>query len=504
MIVQKIILWAGRGRPPTDARRLRRAALVAVVTLAVTDGQVRADPATAPVGEVHVQPESPTLLRYDEDYASLADPANRSDPWDSLKYVSLGQPGWYATLGGETRQRFESYRHYPFDPGQQNGHGYDLQRYMGLADLHLGPAVRVFTEIKSALVAYKPVIAPIDRDALDLDQAFVDLKVVLGGAGGADSVTFRAGREELQYGSGRLIAVREGPNDRQSFDGGRVIVRDGGWQVDALLVRQVDDRPGVFDNQEVTGQYLYGLYATRPLAGPPTHPMVGVDLYALGYRQPKAAFNGQTGVEERYSLGNRWFGTAGGWDYDAEGIYQFGRFGPAGAIQAYYVGGIVGYTVGDAPLAPRVGFGADVASGDRGRGRAGLQTFDPMFSRGNYYDEASLLIYANVYALRPTLDLHPTKATDLTLDAVMLWRQSTGDGVYAPNVAPALGAAGGRAAGRFVGVQPTAQFVWQVDRHLTLTAAHSHLFDGHYTRSATPTGGGRAVDFAAAWLTYQF
>ncbi len=497
------MLSSGRGPWPPVGRRLGRVALVAAVTLGITGGGVRADPAATPAGGGRVRPESPTLLQYDEDYSYLADAADRSDPWDPLKYVSLGRPGWYATLGGETRQRFELYRHYPFDPGRQNGHGYDLQRYMGLADLHLGPAVRVFTEVKSALVAYKPVISPADRDALDLDQAFVDLKVPLGGAGGADSVTFRAGREELQFGSGRLIAVREGPNDRQSFDGGRVVVRDRGWQVDALLVRQVDDRPGVFDDQEVTGQYLYALYATRPLAGPATHPTVGVDLYALGYRQPKASFVGGAGVEERYSVGSRWFGTAGGWDYDAEGIYQFGRFGPAGAIQAYYVGGIVGYTVGDAPLAPRLGFGADVASGDRGRGRAGLQTFDPMFSRGNYYDEASLLIYANVYALRPTLDLHPTKTTDLTLDAVMLWRQSTGDGVYAPNVAPVLGAAGGRAAGRFIGVQPTAQFVWQVDRHLTLTAAYSHLFDGHYTRSATPPGGGGAVDFAAAWLTYQ-
>ena len=34
---------------------------------------------------------------------------------------------------------------------------------------------------------------------------------------------FRVGRQELEYGSGRLIDVREGPNVRLSFDGFKVL-----------------------------------------------------------------------------------------------------------------------------------------------------------------------------------------------------------------------------------------------------------------------------------------
>ena len=44
------------------------------------------------------------LLRYDEDWSGLADPAARADLWDALKYVPLGGGGRrYLSLGGEVR-----------------------------------------------------------------------------------------------------------------------------------------------------------------------------------------------------------------------------------------------------------------------------------------------------------------------------------------------------------------------------------------------------------------
>jgi hypothetical protein len=38
----------------------------------------------------------------------------------------------------------------------------------------------------------------------------------------ANSVALRVGRQELEYGSGRLIDLREDPNVRMSFDGFKV------------------------------------------------------------------------------------------------------------------------------------------------------------------------------------------------------------------------------------------------------------------------------------------
>ena len=51
--------------------------------------------------------------------------------------------------------------------------------------------------------------------ALDFQTAFLEV-----GAGDErDWIKLRVGRQELEYGSGRLIDVREVPNVRLSFDG---------------------------------------------------------------------------------------------------------------------------------------------------------------------------------------------------------------------------------------------------------------------------------------------
>ena len=93
------------------------------------------------------------LLRYDEDWSFLKDPANRTELWDPLKYIALGKADWYLSLGGETRQRYEIYHNFPFAlpsvPDDDNG--YYLMRYMLHGDLHLGQSVRVFAQFKSAI-----------------------------------------------------------------------------------------------------------------------------------------------------------------------------------------------------------------------------------------------------------------------------------------------------------------------------------------------------------------
>lgn len=56
--------------------------------------------ATAPTsGPAPQSPPPYTVLRYDEDYSYLRDPAMRSDPFDAIKYVPLNQQGdWYASI----------------------------------------------------------------------------------------------------------------------------------------------------------------------------------------------------------------------------------------------------------------------------------------------------------------------------------------------------------------------------------------------------------------------
>jgi hypothetical protein len=69
------------------------------------------------------------------------------------------------------------------------------------------------------------VCASIDEKKLDFQTAFIEI----GTGDERNWIKFRAGRHEMEYGSGRLIDVREGPNVRLSFDGFKVKTGIGPW-----------------------------------------------------------------------------------------------------------------------------------------------------------------------------------------------------------------------------------------------------------------------------------
>ena len=49
------------------------------------------------------------LLREDDDWSFLADPAERQDSWDPIKYIPLREDrnDWFLSMGGEVREVWE-------------------------------------------------------------------------------------------------------------------------------------------------------------------------------------------------------------------------------------------------------------------------------------------------------------------------------------------------------------------------------------------------------------
>jgi hypothetical protein len=119
----------------------------------------------------------------------------------------------------------------------------------------------------------------------DAHQAFLDLVQHIGEN---DTLTWRLGRQEMLYGSGRLIDVREGVNVRRSFDAARLLLRVGDWSVNEFWSKPVLNRPRVFDDIPYLNLSLWGVYAVRPLAWSPDG---RTDLYDLGYVNTHATFN---------------------------------------------------------------------------------------------------------------------------------------------------------------------------------------------------------------------
>ena len=67
-----------------------------------------------------------------------------------------------------------------------------------------------------------------------VEQGFADIGLI---GSGRRSLTSQLGRQQFEFGSGRLVDVREGPNVGLAFDGVDAVLNAAPWHVDAFAVR---------------------------------------------------------------------------------------------------------------------------------------------------------------------------------------------------------------------------------------------------------------------------
>ncbi len=433
-------------------------------------------------------------VRQDEDWSYLRDPARRSDYLDDVKYIPLrNEDGWYISLGGDVRERYELLDHPLWGQGLTDTNGYLMQRYLLHADIHLGSRVRFFSQFQSGLInGRNGGPRPTDEDKAEFHQAFIDLGI---GGSNPPSISFRVGRQELSFGTSRLVSIREEPNVRQSFDGLRATLNLRYWRIDGILTKPVETNPDVFDDSSDHTRTFWGLYAVRPWK---MLPGGHVDLYYLGIDRKNAHFDQGSARETRHSVGTRLWGSHEAWDYNYELVYQWGSFGPSN-IRAWTVASDDGFTLSHAGLRPRLGLKADVTSGDRNRMEPSLQTFSALFPKGAYFGEIALIGPANHIDLQPSLDLKLTKRWTLIAESGFFWRQSIHDGIYGPAIN--LLRSAGSSTERFVGSQIAAQAEWEISRYFSWTGNYTHFFAGQFLRD---TGPSKDVNFFTTWLYYRF
>jgi Alginate export len=430
------------------------------------------------------------LPTYDEDWRFLRDPNLRAEPWDRVKYVPLAD-GIFASFGGEARETYERFGNENFGLSLPSPNGYLLQRYLLHSDVHVGSRFRLWAELNSSLEdgrvgGPRPVT---DEDKLDLHQAFVEFKI----SQRSDSpVRIEIGRQEIAVGSGRMYALREGPNVPLSFDGVRAIAKTASWRFDAWAARPVTTTPGIFDDASNRQFSVWGTYATRTGI---RHASVGV--YYLGLDRQNASFDKGAANELRHTVGARVW-RAGLWAYDAEGMYQFGSFG-AGNIRAWRVAveGSRGLAVSGNP---RVGIEFDIASGDRDRSSPNLGTFNSFFQSGTYSGRAPLLGPDNTIRLEPTLTLAPRRGVSLSTGWVFFWRESEQDGLYGIGgnlIVPSNGVLR-----HYEGNRPIVEAGWVLNPHLSVHLSYIFVFNGQFEEQsvhATTT-----ESYVSPWITYRF
>ena len=74
---------------------------------------------------------------------------------------------------------------------------------------------------------------PVDRDRLDVEQAFVGFKKPVRGA----RLTLRLGRQLLPVELQRFVSVHDGPNLRQAYDAAYADYQQGAWRATGASAR---------------------------------------------------------------------------------------------------------------------------------------------------------------------------------------------------------------------------------------------------------------------------
>ncbi|WP_221392967.1 alginate export family protein [Dyadobacter sp. NIV53] len=430
-------------------------------------------------------------LRYDEDYTFLkADTAVGF--YQKMKYTALSRDGnTYVSFGGDVR--FQYYHVVNDEWGEQpdRNYGYVFSRYLGHADFHAGKYFRAFLQLQSGMANAKAATSPADENPLDLHQAFIDINL----SGRSNSnFTIRLGRQELYYGSQRLISVREGPNTRHSFDGLKTTYTSQNQKTDFFFTHYVASKKGLFDDGFYKNTKLWGAYAVFNQV----QLLQNVDLYYLGINKKTGIFDDGRGEELRHSGGTRIWGKTQDWRYDLEAVYQFGDFADK-KIRAWTASAHIDYMLNHLKFKPELGLKTEVISGDARYGDGKMGTFNPLFPRGGYFGLAALIGPANLIDLHPSVNLTFSEKLSLDLDYDVFWRYSSNDGVYGPNAAMIYSGKGINS--KFTGQQYSTVLGYESSPFLSFGAEFTWFKAGSFLQKAGP---GKDILFACLTAEFKF
>ena len=463
--------------------------LIAVVVALV----VAAAPSSAQVGSpAGGTPERPgyQFLRQNEDWSVLpALAAGDTDEFDPIKHVPLSDDGSvWASFGGDLRTRVEAWRDFAFGVtpgGVDRDDTFMLGRLRLHGDWHFGEDVRLFTEVKSALLTGRDLaggVRAIDRDELEVQQLFCDLAIE---TGSGSRLTLRPGRQMIALGAQRLVSPLPWANSLRSWDGLTAVHRSDTWTVTGLALA-FDPIEARELNEPDWDERLYGIHAARGR----------LELYVLGNENEDAAFNGTTGDERRQTLGVRLSGKLDDrTGYDVELDYQLGSVGDDD-VSAWSVATELGWQISD-PVRLAVGF--DWASGDDEPG-GDVGTFQQLYPLGHaYFGIADLIGRQNAIDLHLGPSWRPRPGVKVDLAAHSFWADSTGDAIY--NAGGGVLRPGGSYDSDWIGAELDLSVSWRVDRHMTASAGYAHLFPGDAIGESGPD---EDVDFLYFGTAFTF
>jgi hypothetical protein len=413
------------------------------------------------------------------------------DPFDFLKRIRFLDDNMMFTTGGEFRYRYNNEVDSRLS-GKDNV--YDLTRTRVYGDLWFRDNARIFGEVINAQ-SFNQDLPPTATDQYNPNflNLFADLKVW---TVNKQPVYFRAGRQELLYGSERLISPLDWANTRRTFQGVKLFWQNAKLSLDAFCVQPVVPSANSFASVNFE-QVFTGLWGTyRPAVGEI------VDLYYLNLDDSNQTYSGQYGVKGAMNLstvGSRWYGDRNHWLWDAEAMLQFGGYSNQGILaHAYTMGG--GYNFRQWRLNPTVWIYYDNASGDPDPGANSVhRTFNQLFPFGHYYFGMTDLVgRQNINDVHAVLSFFPTKWITCIAQYHVLRLDSPKDALYSAAGTVERQDITGKS-GSDVGEVFTGIVNFTLDYHSNVFVQYSHLYAGDFLRK---TGAPGSPDIL--WFMYNF
>lgn len=330
------------------------------------------------------------------------------------------------------------------------------------------------------------------HDDFDLRQAYVEFGDIESKAFG-----FRLGRQELAFGSERLLGNANWLNTPRSFDGFRATYRGNGYRIDGFAACMDRIINGQF-NECLSGSNIYGGYSAFSKLIPKT----SIEPYFFWRRQSGLRSEaGPLGIMNEATIGFRWdVKPAAGFDYDIEMDRQAGSLG-SDSISAWAGHWLAGYTVSQSKYKPRPFVEFDYASGDANSSDGTRGTFDQIYPSGHdLYALTDQVGYKNIELVRGGFEFKPATKWKLTTKYGAYWLANTHDAFYSgPGVAVAKSAAG--TAGRYVGDELAFIAAYTYNKHTVVSAGLGHFFTGTFLNNTTP---GHGYTYPYLQLTYGF
>jgi hypothetical protein len=438
---------------------------------------------------------------FNVDFRYLDNPNNtETDFLDPLKRVHIGD-NWLFSTGGEIRNRYawiDNANLYNKNKTQAgNDDRYDLFRARVYGDVWYLDQFRIFGEFMSNDSSAQSIPrANSDVNKADIFNLFAELKIWTIDDNG---VYLRGGRQELLFGSQRLISPSDWSNTMRTFQGVRGMWHNDTIEYDAFWVQPVIVNTGKLDSVDDKQQFFGSWLKYR------INKDQSFDFYYLNLdnNNPKVA-TGQykaTGGFDVNTIGGRLVGEQDRILWDFEGAVQCGDWVNQGMFAAMSSTGL-GWYFKNLPATPTAWIYYDYASGDPHGNTSNLhQTFDQLFPFGHqYYDSIDLFGRQNIDDFHIDFAFFPAPWVRITGGYHYLTLDQAKDALYSTSGSVTRVDPTGKA-GTDIGNAISSSIQFHLDRHQVLNVSYAHLFSGPYIdKTAIDANAKKDVD--SIWVQY--